>query len=125
MPDTKDDTKDEAVELKDQKFYRLLDGPNGRQESHAGGPNKPGYWDEQQLEETGVDPSPIVPAHYFGGEYTGDANPNEVGNVGVSTVPSVDPVLVVTAEEQRVQTDPEVEAAEAAKDEKSVPAKKS
>lgn len=83
--------------MPDQEFYRLLDGPNGRQKSSAGG-NKPGYWDEQQKEATGFDPSPLVPAHYFGGDYTGDADPNVVGNVGVSTKPSVDPVLVVKDE---------------------------
>jgi SAP domain len=98
--------------MPDQEYYRLLDGPHGRQPSNAGGPNKPGYWDEQQAEATGVDPSPIVPAHYFGGEYAGGS---EVGPLNPG-VPSVDPVLVVKEEDQKVKTDAELEAESSSKD---------
>lgn len=100
--------------MPDQEFYRLLDGPHGRQPSNAGGPNKPGYWDEQQAQETGVDPSPIVPAHYFGSEYAGG---KEVGALNPG-IPSVEPVLVVSEDDQKVKTDAELEAEAAEEPEK-------
>lgn len=73
-----------------EKFYALVPGPHGRAASTSG------YWDAGALSEAGDNSFagyPIVPAHFFGPEYSTPAGAGTGGYVRNGKAVTASPVV--------------------------------
>jgi hypothetical protein len=72
------------------KFYALLPGPHGRAASTNG------YWDQEELAKVDEDSFagyPLVPAHFFGPQYSTPQTPGTGGYNRNGLQPTVTPVV--------------------------------